>query len=81
METYVNYVTAAITAGRLQEASVKAEEAVKRWPEDAVALDLLGWTQMENGRREEAKTTLQRALLLNPALQSALEHLQTLGEQ
>ena len=81
VETYVNYVTAAITAGRLQEASVKAEEAVKRWPEDAVALDLLGWTQMENGRREEAKTTLQRALLLNPALQSALEHLQTLGEQ
>ncbi len=78
IDTFVHYVTAALTAGREQEALIKAQAAVDRWPAHAAALDLLGWAQMENGSNEEARATLQQALTIDPALQSAQEHLKKL---
>lgn len=76
--TYSDYVTAAITSGKKQEAEVKAQEAVKKWPKEALAYDLLGWAQSENGNKTEARQNLEKALSLNPALQSAKDHLNSL---
>ncbi len=78
VDTYRDYVTTAISAGKKQEAEVKAQEAVQKWPNDAVAYDLLGWAQGENGKTAEAKVTIQKALSINPNLESATEHLKKL---
>jgi tetratricopeptide (TPR) repeat protein len=78
LSTFSDAITAALTAGKKEEALVKAEEAAKRWPDEAVALDLLGWAQLQNGDREHAKESFQKALGLNPNLASAKEHLKQL---
>lgn len=41
LATYRTFVSAALTAGKNQEALVKAEEAVQRWPSEKIAKDLL----------------------------------------
>jgi len=78
VDTYSAYVTAAITAGRKEEAYVKAKEAATRWPDDAVAQDLLGWSAAETNRADEARTAFTRALELDPDLLSAKERLEDL---
>ena len=78
LETYSSYVTTAIASNHKEEAYVKASEAVKKWPKEAVAFDLLGWSAEQTGRKEEAKTNLTKALQLDPGLSSAKEHLSKL---
>lgn len=78
LDTYNEYVTTALAAGKKQEAMVKAQEATVRYPAEAVAWDLLGWAEGESGNKDLAKQHLQKALQLNPALQSAKEHLKAL---
>ncbi len=78
IDTYANYVAAALTSGKKQDAELKAREAVQKWPREARAYDLLGWTLAQNGNKEEAKQNLEKALELNPSLASAKEHLKSL---
>lgn len=76
--TYTAYVTAAITAKRTEEALVKAQEAVSKWPDDAEAHETLGWALAEADRTEEARTALNKALQLDPGRTSAKEKLNDL---
>lgn len=78
IDMYTAYVTAALTAKKNQEAIVKAQEAVQKWPESADAYELLGWAQAEADQKEEARASLQKAIELNPNVQSAKEKLNDL---
>lgn len=78
IEPYEGYVTASIALGRAEEAFFMAQEAVKRWPEDAISHDLLGWAALESDRKDEAKQALTKALDLNPYLTSAKERMKQL---
>jgi tetratricopeptide (TPR) repeat protein len=78
IDAYSDYVSAAILSDKKQEAEVKAQEAVQKWPNAALAYDLLGWAQAENDKKDEAKKNLEKALQLNPNLESAKEHLKKL---
>lgn len=78
LQSYSDYIAAALTAEKKQEAQVKAEEAVAKWPNDAVAYMLLGWVQAENGNTTDARTNLEKALNMNPGLDSARERLNKL---
>lgn len=78
IEPYEGYVTASIALGRAEEAYFMAKEAAKRWPQDAIAHDLLGWAAMESDRPQEAKKSLEKALDINPYLTSAKERLKQL---
>lgn len=78
LQIYSDYIVAAIAAGKTQEAQVKAEEAVSKWPNDATAYMLLGWAQSENGNKADAKTNLEKALSINPDLAAAKEYLRGL---
>ena len=78
IDTYNQYVTTAITSNKKQEAEVKAQEAVQKFPNSALAFDLLGWTQSENNKKSDAKKNLDKALQLDPNLESAKEHLKKL---
>lgn len=77
-ETFSAYVSAAITADQAEEAYAAAKEAVARWPNDAAMHELLGWAAAETGRSDEARDELNKALELNPELESALEKLNAL---
>lgn len=78
LQSYSDYIAAALTSDKKQEAQVKAEEAVVKWPNDAVAYMLLGWVQAENGNTAEARSNLEKALSMNPELTSARERLNKL---
>src|SRR3989339_825258 len=78
IEPYEGYVTASIALGRAEEAYFMAQEAVKRWPEDAISHDLLGWAALESGRKDEAAQALTKALDINPYLTSAKERMKQL---
>lgn len=78
VQTYTAFVAAAITAGGAEEAYVKASEAATRWPDDARAHELLGWAAAETGRTDEARGALEKALTIDPNLQSARERLEKL---
>jgi tetratricopeptide (TPR) repeat protein len=78
VNTYSDYVTAAITSKKTQEAEVKAQEAVQKWPSEPLAYDLLGWSQTVSGDKVAARISLDKALSLNPNLQSAKDHLKAL---
>jgi tetratricopeptide (TPR) repeat protein len=78
VDTFGSYIAAAITAGSKEEAYAKAQEAVKRWPEDATAHELLGWAASETGRKDEARRELQEALRLDPARVTAQQRLESL---
>lgn len=71
VETYGEYLSVAISAGKTEAAVQKGTEATQKWPEDARAFDLLGWALLESGDKAGAKTALEKALSLNPQLQSA----------
>ena len=78
IEPYEGYITASIALGRSEEAYFMAKEAVKRWPNDAISHDLLGWAAIETDRKEESKKELEKALDINPYLNSAKERLKQL---
>jgi len=78
IQTYADYVAAAIATERADEALVKAQEATTKWPQSAMAFDLLGWASAESGRPEEARAALTKALDLDPNLASAKERLKNL---
>ncbi len=75
IDTYRDYVTAAIASGKKEEALVKAQEATQKWPQEAISFELLGWAQGINGDKEHAKESLKKALELNPSLESARERM------
>ena len=78
IEPYEGYVSASIALGRSEEAYFMAKEAVKRWPEDAISHDLLGWAALESNHKDEARSELQKALDINPYLTSAKERMKQL---
>lgn len=80
LDASVEFATVAIGMGKKEEAYVKALAATQKWPTDARAFDLLGWTAMESGREEEAATALDKALSIDPKLRSAQERKRLLEE-
>jgi len=64
-----------------QKAYELAELAVKLFPENAEALNLLGWSQTGTGELEAALTNLTLALDLDPTLASAHYNLGKLYEE
>ncbi len=71
-------VTLSIQAQDLPGALQVAQAAVTRWPDDGRSYDLLGLALGAGGRKDEAKTALEKALAINPNLQSAKERLASL---
>lgn len=78
VDTFGSYIAAAITAGKKEEAYAKAQDAVKRWPNDATSHELLGWAAAETGRTDEAKKELQETLRLDPTRSTAQQRLESL---
>ncbi len=68
-------VTLAIAIGKKEDAYQFAQAAVKKWPDSGKAHELLGWSAAETDRKDEARTALEKALRLDPSLQSARERL------
>lgn len=64
-------VQLAIQKGQKEEGYVIAIKGAKRWPNDARALYLLGWTASETGRNDEANRALEQALNINPMFTAA----------
>ncbi len=71
-------VALAIGTDKKEDAYQFAQSAVKKWPEMAKAQELLGWAAAETGRTEEARVALEKAIRLDPNLQTANERLQKL---
>ena len=78
LDMFDGYISAAISLGRTQEAYTKAAKAVARWPEDAVAYEMLGNIALAIGQKEEAKKALQKAIDLSPRRQDLVQKLQSL---
>ncbi len=68
-------VTLSLALKQNDQAYTEALAAANRWPEDATVQHMLGWAAMEAGKNDEAKTALQKALDLDPALNDAREKL------
>lgn len=66
-------VRIAIQREQKEEGYAIATKGVERWPNDARALYLLGWTAAETGRNDEAKRAGEKALNINPTFTAALE--------
>ncbi len=75
LPTVEQLIAVSITLGKKKEAEGYALAATQRWPDQAKAFELLGWTQAENDKKDEAKASLEKALELDPQLQSAKERL------
>lgn len=75
VDTYRDYITAALTLEKMEEAYAKGKEAADRWPEDSEAHELAGWAAAENSRNDEARTELNKALELDPDNQTARDRL------
>jgi Flp pilus assembly protein TadD len=71
-------VTLALAEKHPEDAYQVAQSAVKKWPESAKALELLGWSAAETDRTQEAREALEKALQLEPRLSSAREKLNKL---
>lgn len=77
-EAFGDFIAAALSMDKKEEAYAKAQAAVAAHPTSAVAHDLLGWTALETGRKDEARTELTKALELDPSLESARQRLGSL---
>lgn len=73
LDSYVEFASIALSMNKKEDAYIKALAATEKWPTDARAFDLLGWTAMETDRNEEAAQALDKALELDPKLKSAQE--------
>lgn len=78
IDAFTDFVTAALSADQNEEAYARAQDAVVRFPTEATAHDLLGWAAIETQRFEEARTALNKALELDPNLESARRRLNSL---
>ncbi len=78
LATVRTYVTLALQAGQQAEAEAAAQKATETWPQDAKAFDLLGLAAQEAGHKDVARTALEKALQLDPSLQSAQDRLHAL---
>lgn len=78
--SYIGFVSTAIALGRSEEAFVQATAAVLSFPDDARAYELLGWAAAETNRIDEARTTLEKAIKMDPFLESAKQRLEKLEE-
>lgn len=78
VDAYADFVAAALSMGKKEEAYAKAQAAAAAYPDDGSAHALLGWTAMETGRKDEAKTELTKALELDPSLEDARARLTSL---
>jgi tetratricopeptide (TPR) repeat protein len=65
----------------LDDGLAAAQMAVALDPENAMAWDLLGWGQYLTQRPKEARSSLERAIVVNPDLASAYYHLGVVYEQ
>ena len=70
---------AAIATGDLGSARALATAAVKSSPRSAIAHEALGVVLAREGNKKEARKELERALELDPGLESARERLRKLG--
>jgi tetratricopeptide (TPR) repeat protein len=66
---------------RPQEALIAATELAALTPDDPIALDLLGWAHFMAGQTSAAKTTLEKALALDPTLARTYYHLGVVCEE
>jgi tetratricopeptide (TPR) repeat protein len=73
--SYAQLITLRLSLEQKEEAYQDAQKAVQKWPDEAQAYDLLGWTAIETGRKQEAHIALEHALELDPDLQSAKDRL------
>ena len=78
IEAFEGAVSTALALERKEEAIVLAKLATERLPESARAFDLLGWTYIEAGKKEEARAALTKALTIDPYLLSAKDRLEKL---
>ncbi len=62
-----------LATDKKDEAADVARTAVGRWTQNAKAYDLLAWAEIERGNKNDAKPLLEKALQLDPTLQSARE--------
>lgn len=78
LEVFEGYISAAVALGRTEEAYAKANLATARWPEDARAYDVLAGVAMQLDKKDDARKAVQKALDLNPNLESAKLKLESL---
>lgn len=81
MEDFADFVTAAMTAGRTEEALVKAGKATEKWPDNPDAYTLYAWAAEEADRDEEARNALEKALSIDPGHAEASQRLERMGEE
>lgn len=78
LTAYETFISMALSIGEKEEALSRAQEAAARWPEEARAHELLGWTFLELDRKDEGRAALTKALELDPNLTSAKKRLDSL---
>ncbi|TSC98731.1 MAG: Uncharacterized protein Greene101449_864 [Candidatus Peregrinibacteria bacterium Greene1014_49] len=79
LEDYDGYVKTAIVAGQKEDAYTKAQEAVTKFPDEALAHELHGLAAMELEKKEEARISFEKALELDPYREGVKERLKGLG--
>ncbi len=72
-------ITLAIQLEKKEDAYQYAQVALTKWPDSPKILDLAGWAAMETDRPDEARTALEKAVRLDPDLESARTRLEELN--
>lgn len=80
IEDYDGYIKSAIIAGQKDEAYAKAQEALTKFPSDALAYELHGLAATELEKIEEARISFKKALEIDPYRESVKERLKVIGE-
>jgi tetratricopeptide (TPR) repeat protein len=75
---FIGAVTTGIALGETADAYTRAQGAVQKFPQEAKAYELLGTAAIELGKTEEARLNFQKAIEIDPFLESAKERLRTL---
>ncbi|MDO8649054.1 MAG: tetratricopeptide repeat protein [Candidatus Peregrinibacteria bacterium] len=76
--TAVQFVETAIALGEAEQGYTFAREATERWKDEARAFEMLGKAAAATDRKDEAKEAFEKALSLDPKLESAREQLEDL---
>ncbi|OGJ64515.1 hypothetical protein A3C37_01910 [Candidatus Peribacteria bacterium RIFCSPHIGHO2_02_FULL_53_20] len=79
IEDYNGYVKTAIAAGQKDDAYAKAQEAVTKFPDEALAFELHGLAAMELEKNEEARISFEKALEMDPYREGVKERLKVMG--
>jgi serine/threonine protein kinase/TolB-like protein/tetratricopeptide (TPR) repeat protein len=64
--TFENLVSMLIQTGNVRRARDVADQYVRRYPDNAVGVRMLGSVQLLEGRLDDARTTFDRSVALNP---------------